>query len=177
MEPLDLRRVEIRYKNFAGRETEYNALGSRVFSVVVDDLDLAADLISDGWAFKPLLNEDDDVWGYYMQVKINYDSNRPPRIYTVSPLTGKQVQLGPETVECLDSLTIDYADIVVNPYEWEVRGDSGVKAYCKIMYALIEEHPFDIEWANFSTDKLDVGLRSGVGNGAVGSSKKGVTKP
>ena len=152
MERLRLEDVKIIFKNFRGVKGPYNEAGVRTFSVVVDDLELASQLTSEGWALKPLKNEDGDIDAYHLPVKINYDSRQPPRIYKVSLTSQGQLPLDERTIDMLDYLPIDYADIIVNPYEWEVRGETGIKAYCQTMYVVIEENELDIKWANLPSD-------------------------
>jgi hypothetical protein len=148
MERLRLEDIKIIFKNFRGEKGPFNETGVRTFSVVVDDLALAKDLMAEGWALKPLKNEEGDIDAYHLPVKINYDSRQPPRIYKVSLTKQGQLPLDERTIDMLDYLPIDYADIIVNPYEWEVRGESGIKAYCQTMYVVIEENELDIKWAN-----------------------------
>ncbi len=148
MDRLRLEDVKIIFKNFRGEKGPYNEAGVRTFSIVVDDLDQAAELIIMGWALKPLKNEEGDVDAYHLPVKINYDSRQPPRIYKVSLTRQGQLPLDERTIDMLDYLPIDYADVIVNPYEWDVRGETGVKAYCQTMYVVIEENELDIKWAN-----------------------------
>jgi hypothetical protein len=148
MERLHLEGVKIIFKNFRGEKGTYNEAGVRTFSVVINDFDVATQLIADGWRLKPLNNEEGEIDAYHLPVKVNYDSRQPPRIYKVSLVTKRQLALNKSTVDMLDYLPIDYADIIVNPYAWEVRGESGIKAYCHTMYVVIEENELDIKWAN-----------------------------
>lgn len=148
MERLRLEDVKIIFKNFRGVKGPYNEAGVRTFSVVIDDLELAKDLAGEGWALKPLKNEEGDIDAFHLPVKINYDSRQPPRIYKVSLTRQGQLPLDEKTIDMLDYLPIDYADVIVNPYQWEVRGESGVKAYCQTMYVIIEENELDVKWAN-----------------------------
>jgi len=148
MDRLRLENSKVIFKNFRGEKGPYNEAGVRTFSVVIDDLVLAQSLIVDGWALKELKNEDGEVDAYHLPVKVNYDSRQPPRIYKISLTKGGQLPLDEKTVDMLDYLPIDYADIIVNPYQWEVRGETGVKAYCHTMYVVIEENELDIKWAN-----------------------------
>ena len=148
MERLILEESKIIFKNFRGEKGMYNEAGVRTFSVVIDDLELAKNCLAEGWALKPLKNEEGDVDAYHLPVKINYDARQPPRIYKVSSSTKGQLLLDERTVEMLDYLPIEFADVIVNPYEWEVRGESGIKAYCQTMYIVIEENELDLKWAN-----------------------------
>lgn len=151
MERLRLEGVHVIFKNFRGEKGPYNETGVRTFSVVIDDLEYGAHLLDEGWALKPLKNEEGKIDAYHLPVKINYASRQPPRIYKVSLTTGGQLALDERTIDMLDYLPLDYADIIVNPYNWEVRGETGVKAYCQTMYVVIEENELDIKWTNLLT--------------------------
>jgi hypothetical protein len=37
-------------------------------------------------------------------------------------------------------------DLTINPYVWEVNGNSGVKAYLGTMYVTIAEDPLDAKY-------------------------------
>lgn len=156
MERLRLEGVKIIFKNFRGEKGPYNEAGVRTFSVVIDNIDTANQLIADGWALKPLKNEDGEIDAYHLPVKVNYDSRQPPRIYKVSMVSKAQLPLDQNTVDMLDYLPIDYADIIVNPYAWEVRGETGIKAYCQTMYVIIEENELDVKWANMPSTPAPV---------------------
>ena len=149
MERLQLENVQIIFKNFRGAEGTYNAEGIRSFSVLISDLEQAKELLAEGWNLKPLKNEDADVEAYHLPVKVNYGGKFPPRIYKITPSTKRKLALEEETVAMLDYVPIDYVDLVVNPYQWEVRGDTGVKAYLQSLYAMIHESELDIKWADF----------------------------
>jgi len=150
MERLRLEDVKIIFKNFRGEKGPYNEAGVRTFSIVIEDLELAKDLANEGWALKPLTNEEGEIDAFHLPVKINYDSRQPPRIYKVSLTRQGQLPLDEKTIDMLDYLPIDYADVIVNPYAWEVQGETGIKAYCQTMYVVIEENELDIKWANMS---------------------------
>ncbi len=150
MNKLHLEEVGVVFKNFRGAPSTYNAEGKRNFSILISDLVVAADLIEEGWALKSLKNEDGEIDAYHLPVNVNYKGRTPPRIYKVSLTTNRQLALEERTIDMLDYLPIQYIDVILNPYEWEVRGETGIKAYCHTMYVIIEENELDIKWAKLS---------------------------
>lgn len=152
MDKLTFEGVKLLFKNFRGEERQFNPPGSRTFSIVIDDLEYGEELRRLGWAVRPLTNRDtDEQEAWHLPVKINFDGI-PPRIYKVSPSAKKQTLLNQKTVDMLDYLPIDYADVTVNPYEWSVQGNSGIKAYLNVMYAVIQEEELDLKWQDFEED-------------------------
>ena len=149
MQPLRIDERPIIFKNFAGAEQTYNAAGDRNFSVLFEDLDEAGTLITLGWNLRPLKDEEGEIYAYHLPVKLNYKSRRPPQVYKVTLSDRKSVSLVENVVEILDALPIEYADLMLNPYEWNVRGETGVKAYLQTGYFVIEESELDMKWAEF----------------------------
>lgn len=132
--------VRIIFKNFSGKEDRYNRAGDRNFCVLIDDPSEAERLAAIGWNVKYLrpLDEDSDPQAY-IQIAVNY-KNIEPNIYMVT--NKNKVRLSESTVGNLDSADIKTVDLIVSPYNWEVNGKSGVKAYCKTMYVTIDEDVF-----------------------------------
>lgn len=143
-ETLRMENAKIIWTNFAGVKGRYNQPGIRNFHLVIDDEELAQRLISDGWnlkRFKPRDDEDLASLGYHMQVAVNFEGRKPPKIILVTEEA--QTFLNEHTVELLDSADIISCDIEVNPSNWiRPDGSHGVKGYLKTLYVEIVKDPF-----------------------------------
>ena len=71
---------------------------------------------------------------------------RPPKIVCIPNLTRRKVFITEQTVDSLDYVEILNVDLTINPYVWEVNGNSGVKAYLSTMYVTIAEDPLDAKY-------------------------------
>ncbi len=146
MENLKIEDAKIIFRNFAGVETRYNRAGNRNFCVIVDDADIAQQLVNDGWNVKTLAPRDEDEEPrYYIPAAVSY-KNIPPKIYLIC---GRQkVLLDEDTVGELDTADIVNVDVILRPYCWDLgNGKSGVKAYVKTMYVTIEKDEFADKYA------------------------------
>lgn len=140
--------ARIRFKNFAGKEGQYNREGDRNFAVLIDDADIEKQLKRDGWNVKYLKPRDeDDIDQPYLQVTVGY-KGRPPRIVMIN--SRGRVDLDEETVEMLDWMEFENVDLIINPYQWEVNGKSGVKAYLKTMFVTILEDDLERKYADIA---------------------------
>lgn len=137
--------AELLFLNFAGRPEKFNPDGGkRSFCVILPD-DLAADMQADGWNVKFLKPRDEgDEPTPYVQVAVAF-GNRPPRITLITSTA--RTGVGEDTVETLDYVEMDTVDLVLNPYEWEMNGKTGVKAYLQSMYVTLVEDELDLKYA------------------------------
>lgn len=131
--------ARIGFRNFSGKEGKFNPPGRRNFCLFLES-DLAHKLQNDGWNVRYLQPRDpDDEPQAYIQVAVNFD-NIPPKIVLVTK--NSKTTLNEEEVNILDWAEIKNVDITVRPYNWEVNGKHGVKAYVKTMYVTIVEDDF-----------------------------------
>ena len=130
--------VRIIFRNFSGKEGQYNREGDRNFAVLLDD-EVATAMAEDNWNvkwLKPRGEDEEESPQAYLPVSVSF-KGRPPRIVLVT--SRGRTNLDETNVEMLDWATIVNVDLIVRPYEWTVNSKSGVKAYCQSIYVTIEE--------------------------------------
>jgi hypothetical protein len=140
--------VKIIFRNFEGKEGQYNRAGDRNFAVLLD-AGVAEAMSRDGWNVKWLKPREDAEEGEepqaYLQVTANFDKGRPPRVVMIT--TRGRTNLDENTVEMLDWADIQNTDMIVRPYEWSVNGKTGVKAYLQSIYVTVEEDDLERKYA------------------------------
>ena len=127
------------FKNFSGEESKFNRAGNKNFCVVLDH-DMADDLAAEGWNIKYLRpREDGEEPTPYLQVTVAY-GNIPPKVIMIAGRN--KTPLDSVSIGTLDYAEIANVDMVIRPYNWEVNGKQGIKAYLKTMYVEIEQDAF-----------------------------------
>ena len=130
------------YRNFSGKESEFNPAGSRNFCLLVS-ADIVDQLANEGWNVKwTKVKEEGDVSEPFIKVNIKF-SVRPPRIWTVG--TKGKTLLEEEDLYQLDGLRFQKVMLTVNPYEYKPGHVSG---YVDEMYLTVEPSAFDDEYGD-----------------------------
>lgn len=142
---IRLEDVNILFKNFEGKKSQYNREGDRNFCVILTPEE-AEQYSTDGWNVKirePREEGDDPL--IFMRVKVSFAGRYPPKVIVIKEGTRKQDLLTEDTINVLDYARIKHADVFIRPYNWgpNANGDSGVAAYLGTMYATVEADPFE----------------------------------
>ena len=146
--------VRIVFRNFQGKEGQYNRAGDRNFGVILPDAATAEAMLADGWNVKYLKPREEDAdegaeetpW---LSVTVAFDKGRPPKIMMITDRGRTALDEG--SVDLLDWADIKNVDLIVRPYHWDVNGRSGVKAYLQSMYVTIEEDELERKYADLDT--------------------------
>lgn len=139
------------FRNFEGREEKYNRKGDRNFGLIIEDSEVAQQLAEDGWNIKELTPKNNDDYDdtpeviYWLPVTVRFD-NVPPKVMLVT--RRKKTRLNEGNINTVDYANIAKVDLTVTPYDWEVNGKSGTKAYLQTMYVTINEDEFADKYAD-----------------------------
>jgi hypothetical protein len=132
--------------NFAG-DPERDRYGSeaRKGNIIIPDYEQAMDLIDMGFnvkTTKPREGEEENfVPKYYVSVKVNFDTDWPPKIYLVSG-DAEPVKLDEESIDLIDTCYVLNVNVILNPYTDKRTGRKSL--YVRTMYVEqdVEEDPY-----------------------------------
>ena len=177
-----LMNARIFFRNFAGRESQFNAAGKRNFGLAIHPED-AKILRDQGWNVKQLrAREEGDQPQDWLPVEVSY-RNKPPRVVMVTEkfnrATGNieavRTTIPEEQVEMVDFAETTNIDVKINPYPYDFNGNKGVKAYLKAMYITIRMDELEKKYASIPEvdfegnmlDVLDLGFEEGIIDGEI----------
>lgn len=157
LQPVVLESRRILFRNFEGLEGRFNAKGNRNFNVVLEPEEAEA-MLKDGWNIKYLQpREEGDEPLPRLEVTVKF-GKVPPRVILITS-KGK-TQLDEDMVKILDWAEIENVDMIVRPYEWEVNGKTGVKAYLKSIYVTIREDELEKKYMDVPDSAADAIMAS-----------------
>lgn len=144
--------ARIIFRNFSGKEGQYNRQGDRNFAVILPE-EIATQMLEDGWNVRYLEpREEGDTPIPYIQVAVNF-KNRPPRVVLLTSTS--RTQLDEDSVEVLDWADIKTADLIARGYDWDVNGKTGTKAYLQSFFVTIEEDALERKYSEYHSDTND----------------------
>jgi hypothetical protein len=137
--------AHVLFKNFTGREGQYNREGDRNFVLVLPE-DLAVQMTKDGWNVKRFKEKyEDREPDYYVEVAVGY-GRIPPKVALISS-EGRN-DLPEDMVSILDEVEWAKCDVVIRAYAWEFNGRTGIKAYLKTIFVVLLEDELDRKYAH-----------------------------
>lgn len=148
---VTLEDVKIKFRNFAGKEDQFNREGQQNFTIELP-LEVAEDMANDGWNIKVLKAREDvdgEVDTPILNVAVNFDGPRPPQVTMISG--NRRTNLTKDTVEALDWADITNVDLIISPSSWSFNGKSGVKAYLEKAFITIEEDDLERKYAHLES--------------------------
>jgi hypothetical protein len=158
LQPVVLENVRLIFRNFTGAEGRFNAKGKRNFNVLLSS-NIAEAMERDGWNIKYLQpREAEDEPTPRLEVAVNFDGGRPPRVVMVTS-RGK-TPLDESMISILDWAEIIDADLIVRPYEWEVNGKTGVKAYLQTLFVTIREDKLEQKYLDVPDSAMSAAVMS-----------------
>ena len=114
------------YRNFSGEKRDRDDGKNRHFAIRIDD-EMNAEKLKN-FGFNVRYREPEGSWeGYwYLDMVISWAWS-DPEVHYISG--GTDMEMGVDIIGSLDRKNIDFANIEVTQYHWNVNGNTGVKPY------------------------------------------------
>lgn len=130
----------------------FNREGSRTFSLIIPNEEIAEALMNDknefgaGWNVKiKAPREAGEAPFIHLPVKVKYTDRSQPRVYLIS---GKnRTELNEDTIGMLDDIDIRSVDLDIRPYDGEGRFGPHRTAYLQSIYVVQEIDRFAARFA------------------------------
>lgn len=142
-ERITLAHQRIGFLNFSGKDEQgYNENHNRTFNIFLEDESIIDQLVEDGFNVKFPDPDKEIPEGSLppsprLEVTVSKGQQVHPtvRVYLREEEGMPATRIPNDSLNQLDTLRYEYADIVINPYEWELKsGKKGTKAYLSAIY-------------------------------------------
>lgn len=136
--------AQLIYKNFSGKETQFNDEGVRSFACLLEP-EAAEKMAADGWNVKYTKpRNDEDVPVPFIPIALRFDV-RPPHIVMITSTA--RTNIDEKTVGTLDWVDMKQVDLICRAYHYHIPGNPpGIKAYLKTMFVTIEEDELEAKY-------------------------------
>lgn len=149
---LQIDDARICFRNFRGEGSMYNNEGSRNFSVIIPNEEIAEALRNDvnefgvGWNVKiKAPQKEGDMPFMHLKVNVKYTDRSAPNVYLIS---GKnRLELKEDTIAMLDDIDIKSVDLDIRPYDDQGRFGPFRSAYLQAIYVTQEIDRFAARFA------------------------------
>ena len=145
-EEVTFRDIRIMWRNFEGREQQFNTAGKRNFAIPLEE-DLAVELWEKGWNVKEKI-QDDGTHLFHLAVTVKMDGRKPPRIFLITMSKMRRTQLDASTAMLVDVAEFERIDVTLRPFNWDVNGKQGVSAYLKLFMGTLHEDELEQEYSH-----------------------------
>ena len=148
-----LKNNQIMWRNFSGKQGDYNPAGVRNFVLRIDDEEVALQLKEEGWPvrWRPFKNDPENGdWTLKVNVRFN---KYPPKIVIIN--NGKKSQLSEDEVNMCDAFNFEKVDLKLSPYNWKrPNGETGVSAYLESFYGTLVIDELEMEYEDVPDSAL-----------------------
>lgn len=146
IEKYTIEDAELVFRNFSGREGQYNVKGERNFNVILKNPADVEALLADGWTLGELRARDEDEDPRpKMKVGVRFDIF-PPNVVLITNNGHTRTRLDEDTIGVLDTIEIEMVDLIVRPYDWTYGAKTGTKAMLKSMYVTAREDELEAKY-------------------------------